>query len=105
MTIETPLPAARVLRLRSRSIDALRELPTRRPQPAPEADRPIQWELVDIDRYRVRDRGRTVGFIDVVGAVLVVLSGARYDRATEVLQTLDFDTAVASLCDPDGLSG
>jgi hypothetical protein len=102
MTIETPLPASRVLRLRSRSTEALRELPTRRPQPAAEAGTPIQWELVDLDRYAVRDRGRVVGFIDVVGAVFVALGGTRYYRATELLQTLDFDTAIAALCRAGG---
>lgn len=98
MTIETSLPASRVARLRSRSTEALRELPTRRPQPAAEAGLPIQWELIDLDRYAVRDHGRTVGFIDVVGAVFVALRGCRYDRATELLQTLDFDTAIMALC-------
>ena len=38
-----------------------------------------------------------VGYIDVVGAVFVVLAGARYDRAVEVLQTLDFDAAVRAI--------
>jgi hypothetical protein len=98
MTIEAPLSASRVVRLRSRSTEALRELPSRRPQPPAAAGLPIQWELVDLDRYAVRDRGRTVGFIDVVGAVFVALHGSRYDRAVEVLQTLDFDTAIATLC-------
>jgi hypothetical protein len=30
--------------------------------------------------------------------VFVVLQGARYDRAFEVLQTLDFAAAVQSIC-------
>jgi hypothetical protein len=58
----------------------------------------VQWELVDLERYAVRRADETVGFIDVVGAVFVVLSGARYDRAVEVLQTLDFTTAICTLC-------
>ena len=105
MTIATPLPASRVLRLRSRSTEALRELPTRRPQPAAEAGVPIQWELIDLDRYAVREHGRIVGFIDVVGAVFVALGGTRYDRATELVQTLDFDTAIAALCRAAGETG
>jgi hypothetical protein len=39
----------------------------------------------------------TVGFIDVVGAVFVVLAGPRYDRAVEALQTLDFAVAVDAI--------
>ena len=55
-----------------------------------------------MDRYEVRHRGAIVGFIDVVGAVFVVLAGSRYDRAVEVLQTLDFAAAVGSVSPVDG---
>lgn len=74
--------------------DALKQLAPRRPaDPAPEGAQ-VRWELVDIDRYRVLSGTRTAGFIDVVGAVFVVLTGDRYDRATEVTQSLVFARAV-----------
>lgn len=77
--------------------DALRHLAPRRPaDPAP-ADSAVRWDLVDLDRYRVVSGTRTVGYIEVVGAVFVVLAGDRYDRATEVAQTLVFDRAVRQL--------
>jgi hypothetical protein len=73
------------------------ELPARRPEsPAPD-DSAVRWERIDIDRYEVSTTAATVGFIDVVGAVFVVLAGARYDRAVEVLQTLDFALAVDAI--------
>ncbi|MDY0827623.1 hypothetical protein SK224_00640 [Microbacterium sp. BG28] len=51
----------------------------------------LRWERIAPERYRAL-RGETcVGFVDVVGAVFVVLAGARYDRAEEIAQTLDFD--------------
>jgi hypothetical protein len=53
--------------------------------------------LVDLDRYAVSVDGRTVGFIDVVGAVFVALAGARYDHALEIVQTLRFECAVDAL--------
>jgi hypothetical protein len=67
------------------------------PEPPPPQDSIVRWELVDLDRYEVTAGGATVGFIDVVGAVFVVLRGTRYDRAVEVLQTLDFASAVQSI--------
>jgi hypothetical protein len=74
--------------------DALKHLAPRRPaDPAP-ANATVRWDLVDIDRYRVVSGARTLGFIDVVGAVFVVLDGDRYDRATELAQTLVFARAV-----------
>ncbi|MFJ6680150.1 hypothetical protein ACIQLK_13630 [Microbacterium sp. NPDC091382] len=77
--------------------ETLRALPTRRPADAsPRASR-IQWDLVADDRYEVRIGGEVVGFIDVVGAVYVVLTGPRYDRAEEVAQTLVWSTATTAL--------
>lgn len=97
MTIES-LPTKRAgVRLRSEAIRTLRELPPRRPQDPPAASATVRWELLDIDRYVVRGPSGVAGFIDVVGAVFVVLSGARYDRAVEVMQTLDFMAGVARL--------
>ncbi|MFC8682855.1 hypothetical protein ACFT30_15155 [Microbacterium ureisolvens] len=100
MVLESPTSPARRNGLRARVMPALKELPLRRPEPPAPADAPVRWELVDIDRYEVRACGATVGFIDVVGAVFVVLAGSRYDRAVEVLQTLDFAAAVDSICPP-----
>ena len=97
MVLERPSPAARRNSLRARVMPSLKELPPRRPQPPAPDDSAIRWERIDIDRYEVRACGTTVGFIDVVGAVFVVLAGARYDRAVEVLQTLDFTAAVDSI--------
>ncbi|WP_248172516.1 MULTISPECIES: hypothetical protein [unclassified Microbacterium] len=78
-------------------VDALRALPARRPaEPSARASR-IQWDLIAADRYEVRIAGETVGFIDVVGAVYVVLSGRRYDRAEEIAQTLVWSTATTAL--------
>lgn len=75
----------------------LRALPTRRPaDDAPRASR-IQWDLIAEDRYEVRIAGEVAGYIDVVGAVYVVLSGPRYDRAEEVAQTLVWSTATTAL--------
>ena len=59
---------------------------------------PGQREISDeAQSAHERARSGTVGFIDVVGAVFVVLAGARYDRAVEVLQTLDFAVAVDTI--------
>lgn len=77
--------------------ETLRALPTRRPaDAAPRASR-IQWDLIAEDRYEVRVAGEVAGYIDVVGAVYVVLSGPRYDRAEEVAQTLVWSTATTAL--------
>ena len=77
--------------------DALRALPARRPADPPARSSRIAWELIDVDRYVVTISGAVAGFIDVVGAVYVVLSGDRYARAVEVAQTLVWSTAVAAL--------
>jgi hypothetical protein len=101
MVLGTPASSSRRNAVRARALRSLRELPTRRPEaPAPQ-DAAVSWELVDIDRYRVTAEGHTVGFIDVVGAVFVALAGPRYARAVEVLQTLDFATAVAAVAPAD----
>ena len=97
MVLERPSSPARRSALRSRVMPSLKELPPRRPQPPAPDDSPVRWERIDIDRYEVRASGATVGFIDVAGAVFVVLAGPRYDRAVEVLQTLDFALAVRSI--------
>lgn len=77
--------------------ETLRALPTRRPADvAPRASR-IQWDLIAEDRYEVRIAGEVAGYIDVVGAVYVVLTGPRYDRAEEVAQTLVWSTATTAL--------
>lgn len=98
MVLERPSSPARRSGLRSRAMPSLRELPPRMPEPPAPRDSAVRWERIDVDRYEVKVRGATVGFIDVVGAVFVVLQGARYDRAFEVLQTLDFAAAVQSIC-------
>ncbi len=97
MVLERPSSPVRRSVLRSRVMPSLKELPPRRPEPPAPEDSAVRWERVDIDRYEVRHRGVIVGFIDVVGAVYVVLAGPRYDRAVEVLQTLDFRAAVGSI--------
>ncbi|WP_292814785.1 hypothetical protein AB2L57_03380 [Microbacterium sp. HA-8] len=80
--------------------ETLKSLPPRRPVDDATNPGALSWELVDILRYRVFDSCDTVGFIDVVGAVYVVLEGERYDRAVEVAQTLLFDAAIAALAQP-----
>ena len=77
--------------------DTLRALPTRRPADAATRASRIQWDLIADDRYEVRISGEVAGFIDVVGAVYVVLAGPRYDRAVEVIQTLVWSTATTAL--------
>jgi hypothetical protein len=79
------------------ALESLEQLPTRRPPTAPERSSPVQWERVGVDRYEVRIDTQTLGFIDVVGAVFVVLAGSQYDRATETSQTLVFDEAISAL--------
>lgn len=96
MVLERPSSPARRSVLRPRVMPSVKELPARPVPSAPEGSA-VRWERVDIDRYVVRIAGTTVGFVDVVGRVFVVLAGSRYDRAVEVLQTLDFATAAASI--------
>ncbi len=83
--------------LRRDTTESLKELPIRRPANPPPSSSDLQWERVDFDRYEVRDGHRALGYIDVVGAVYVVLAGARHDRAEEILQTLVFDEAISAL--------
>lgn len=78
-------------------LEALRELPPRRPADPPAPASVIQWTLVEPTRYEVTICGATAGFIDVVGAVYVVLAGERYSRAVELWQTLVFDDALHAL--------
>ncbi|WP_191089258.1 hypothetical protein [Microbacterium radiodurans] len=74
--------------------DTLRELPKRRPQAAAEPTAEVIWELVDVDRYEIREAAVVLGYVDVVGAVFVALSGPWYASAVEVRQTLRFEEAV-----------
>lgn len=97
MVLEMPASSARTSVIRARTMRSLRELPTRRPEPPAPDDAAVQWARIDLDRYEIRSASGTVGFIDVVGAVFVVLAGRRYDRAVEILQTLDFTSAVEAL--------
>lgn len=96
MVLEIPASSRRNV-VRARAMSSLKELPTRRPEPPAPSDAEVHWERIDVDRYEVMVRDVTVGFIDVVGAVFVVLAGSRYDRAVEVLQTLDFPAAVDAI--------
>lgn len=57
----------------------------------------LRWERIAPERYRALRGEQCVGFVDVVGAVFVVLAGTRYDRAEEIAQTLDFDRVTALL--------
>ena len=97
MVLELPTSSPRPTALRSRGVRTLRELPPRRPQQPAPPDAVVRWDRLGVDRYEVRVCEHVVGYIDVVGAVFVVLAGARYDRAVEVLQTLDFDAAVRAI--------
>ena len=83
--------------LRSPSLRSLRELPPRRPEPPAPEHAVVKWERIGFERYEISVEGTTVGYVEVVGAVFVVLAGCRLDRAVEVLQTLDFTTAVRAL--------
>ncbi|MDD7928875.1 hypothetical protein [Microbacterium thalli] len=76
--------------------DALRQLPPRRPEPA-RVEGDVRWELVDVDRYEVREGEVVLGYVDVVGAVFVALSGPWYSAAVELRQTLRFDEAIQTL--------
>lgn len=64
----------------------------------------MQWEQVESNRYVVRRAAQTLGFVDVVGAVFVVLAGPTYSHAVTFAQTLNFDEAVAALCRDDATS-
>ena len=79
--------------------ETLEELPSRRPPAAPSNAFALQWDRVGVDRYEIRRGARTLGFIDVVGAVFVVLTGERYSHAVESAQTLAFEDAL-SVLDP-----
>lgn len=98
MTIEIS-PARRRQRGLSHFAEAetLRQLPPRRVADPPSSSSRLQWSLVQSDRYEVTVAGMTIGFVDVVGAVFVVLVGSRYDRAVEATQTLLFEAAVDEL--------
>lgn len=81
--------------------DSLKQLPMRRLPDAPAPSSHLQWARVGFDRYEIRLDGTIIGYVEVVGAVYVVLEGHRYDRAVEILQTLVFDDALGAL-DPRG---
>lgn len=78
-------------------LPTLLELPPRRPVAPPDPHARVRWKRTAADRYVVRNGGHVLGYIEVIGAVFVVLAGSRYDRATEVAQTLVFDNALAAL--------
>jgi len=95
MTIDIPAGRDR----RSSPLGAT-ESPKRRPakrQDVPPAALSVHCERVGFDRYLVRVGTETIGYIDVVGAVYVVLAGVHYDRAVEVSQTLALEDALAAL--------
>ena len=77
--------------------ETLEQLPSRRPPAPSPSPTDMHWEQLEPDTYVVRRGGRTLGFVDVVGAVFVVLSGPRYSRAVEFAQTLVFEEALAAL--------
>ncbi|WP_121057537.1 hypothetical protein [Microbacterium telephonicum] len=77
--------------------DTLKQLPSRQHEADSTDGRGVHWRLIDIDTYEVLVDDEVVGFVDVVGAVFVALAGTRYAHAEERLQSLDFETAVASL--------
>ncbi|WP_019179987.1 hypothetical protein [Microbacterium yannicii] len=81
--------------------ESLKQLPMRRLPDAPAPSAHLKWARVGFDRYEVRLDGGVIGYVEVVGAVYVVLEGHRYDRAVEILQTLVFDDALSAL-DPRG---
>ncbi|MDN3494933.1 hypothetical protein QL996_03255 [Planococcus sp. APC 4015] len=98
MTTDAIRPAGRdVLRPRFGDSDTFRQLPTRRAVAEPAPSVSPRWTLIDLDRYEVHHRGATLGFIDVVGAVFVVLAGPHHAIAVEVAQTLVFDDALRRL--------
>lgn len=78
-------------------LPTLLALPPRRPVAPPDAKAKVRWKRTAANCYVVRNGGHVLGYIEVIGAVFVVLAGARYDRATEVAQTLVFDNALAAL--------
>jgi hypothetical protein len=100
MTLTVPGSAADPISLKKLS-RTLRELPPRLPVAPPPATADVRWELCAPGRYAVTTGEAVVGYVDVVGAVFVVLAGRRYDRATEVAQTLVFEEAVAALIRAD----
>ncbi len=75
------------------------EIPARAPwQPRPRrSSERLVWLRVEADRYEVRRGSRVIGFVESVGSVFVALAGNRYDRAVEVVQTLLFELAIATL--------
>ena len=98
MTIEVPrVWRSRRLLSRFGENETLKQLPPRRPAEPPAPASPLQWHLVDLERYEVEAGGRTIGFVDVVGAVYVALAGSRYDRSVEATQTLVFEDALEAL--------
>ena len=68
------------------------ELPA---QPAPAEP---AYELVDIDRYEVFDKG-PVGYVEVVPPLFICYSGHPYPNAIEVAQVFDFEQAVRRVRD------
>ena len=94
MTID--IPAGRDRRSPLGATESPKQHSSERPDEPPAAP-PVHCERVGFDRYRVRAGTETIGYIDVVGAVYVVLAGVHYDRAVEVSQTLALEDALAAL--------
>ena len=101
MTIEATPTSPRRVSPRASVAAALRELPTRRPMAAAPRTASLQWRQLTPERYEVTRDDATIGFIEVVGAVYVVLAGSRYSRAVEVSQTLVWSEALSALDDTD----
>lgn len=57
----------------------------------------VPWTRIDLDLYEIARAGFIVGYVEVVGPIFVALSGPRYDRATEVCQSLTFHAAVEAV--------
>lgn len=96
MVMELSPRSRRHSAIRFAAAETLRQLPARRPEP-PRPGSGARWELVDVDRYEVREDDVVLGYIDVVGAVFVALSGPWYSASVEIRQTLRFDEAVHTL--------
>ena len=97
MVTQMPSSPLRRSALRSRVKPLPPEPGSRRAEPPAPGEITVRCHRIDVDRYEVIARGSTVGYIDVVGPLFVVLAGCRYDHAVEVLQTRDFAAAVDSI--------
>jgi hypothetical protein len=99
--MEDAMTLIRETALSPQMLPTLLALPPRRPVSPPDATAKVRWKRTAPDRYVVRDGVHVLGYIEVIGAVFVVMAGSRYDRATEIAQTLVFDNALAALTGED----